>query len=183
MQDKFENTMTGNTPKERDERLGTVSFTERMLLSDNFMTLFRDGMGLVEETAAYLDGQGRHDSKALDRNIALAYASESMRLTTRLMQLTSWLLLQRAVNEGELTRADAEREHRRVVVATQESMIASEIFEQLPEILRDLIDRSLRLQIRILKIDRELKGEGVSQPAANAVQNQLGALAAAFAGK
>ena len=36
---------------------------------------------------------------------ALSYASESMRLTTRLMQLASWLLLQRAVAEGELSVA------------------------------------------------------------------------------
>ena len=82
-----------------------------------------------------------------------------MRLTTRLMQLTSWLLLQRAVNEGELTRDDAEREHRRVVIAMQETTIAGDIFGQLPEKLRDLIERSQSLQVRIQRIDRELKGE------------------------
>ena len=42
---------------------------------------------LVEETAAYLDGDRRQQSKALGRAAALAYATESMRLTTRLMQL------------------------------------------------------------------------------------------------
>ncbi len=82
-------------------RTDTVSFTHRLLASENFMLLFREGMSLVEATAAYLDGEGRADSRFLDRPVALAYASESMRLTTRLMQLTSWLLLQRAVNEGE----------------------------------------------------------------------------------
>ena len=33
-----------------------------------------------------------------------------MRLTTRLMQLASWLLLQRAVNEGEITAENARTE-------------------------------------------------------------------------
>ena len=159
----------------------TVSFTERMLASDGFLTLFREGMALVEQTAAYLDGEGRLQSKGLDRPVALAYASESMRLTTRLMQLTSWLLLQRAVNEGELTRHDAEREHRRVVVATQDTTTAPDVFAQLPEGLRDLIERSMRLQTRIQRIDGELKGEQTSLvPAANAVANQMGMLAAAF---
>ena len=69
-----------------------VSFGERLASSQAFTDLFRDGMALVEETAAYLDGPGRKESKRLERSGALAYATESMRLTTRLMQLASWLL-------------------------------------------------------------------------------------------
>src|ERR1041384_6365416 len=70
--------------------------------SELFERTFEEGMALVEETAAYLDGPGRQDSKLLSRNAALAYASESMRLTTRLMQVASWLLVQRAVREGDM---------------------------------------------------------------------------------
>ena len=65
-------------------------------------------MTLVEEAAAYLDGPGRGKSSALPRPAALAYSTESMRLTTRLMQVASWLFLQRAVNEGELAPAKPE---------------------------------------------------------------------------
>jgi regulator of CtrA degradation len=86
-----------------------VSFGERLAGSQAFSALFRDGMALVEETAAYLDGPGRKESKLLERSAALAYATESMRLTTRLMQLASWLLLHRAVNEGEMSLAQASR--------------------------------------------------------------------------
>jgi regulator of CtrA degradation len=171
--------VTGNSALE----LGTVSFTERLLASENFTALFREGMALVEATAGYLDGDGRAESRSLDRHVALAYASESMRLTTRLMQLTSWLLLQRAVNEGELSRADAEREHRRVVVAMQESTTAPDIYAQLPETLRGLIDRSMSLHARIQRIDRELKGEVEVTAVPNPVTAQLGQLAAAFARK
>src|SRR5260370_24797898 len=73
-----------------------VSCGERLAGSQAFADLFRDGMALVEQTAAYLDGPGRQESKRLGRNAALAYATESMRLTTRLMQLASWLLLHRS---------------------------------------------------------------------------------------
>ncbi|HMO43574.1 MAG TPA: DUF1465 family protein, partial [Phenylobacterium sp.] len=52
--------------------------------SELFDRTFQEGMELVEETAAYLDGAGRQESKRLDRTAALAYAAESMRLTTRL---------------------------------------------------------------------------------------------------
>lgn len=84
------------------ERVEAVAFGDKLLGSEAFSALFREGMKLIEETANYLDGPGRDHSRTLDRAGALTYATESMRLTTRLMQLASWLLLQRAVNEGEL---------------------------------------------------------------------------------
>src|ERR1700752_2092635 len=96
---------------------GPVSFGARLAGSQSFALLFRDGMALVEETAAYLDGPGRKESKGLERNAALAYATESMRLTTRLMQLASWLLLHRAVKEGEMSLAQANKEKAKVKIA------------------------------------------------------------------
>ena len=91
-----------------------VQFSERLTNSAAFGTLFREGMDLVEETAAYLDGDGRTEAKALERSVSLTYATESMRLTTRLMQLASWLLLHRAVKEGEMTLTQANREKTKV---------------------------------------------------------------------
>ena len=38
-----------------------VSFAESFVSSEQFALLFREGMGLVEETATYLDGKGRED--------------------------------------------------------------------------------------------------------------------------
>src|SRR3982074_2651687 len=70
--------------------------------SELFQRTFQEGMDLVEETAGYLAGAGRQASKLLSRNAAPAYAAESMRLTTRLMQVASWLLVQRAVREGDM---------------------------------------------------------------------------------
>src|SRR5580700_4924429 len=94
-----------------------VSFGERLANSQVFAVLFRDGMALVEETASYLDGLGRLESKKLERSASLVYATESMRLTTRLMQLASWLLLHRAVKEGEMTLSQANKEKSKVKLA------------------------------------------------------------------
>src|SRR5208337_5086806 len=101
----------------------------------------RDGMALVEETAAYLDGPGRQESKKLERSAALAYATESMRLTTRLMQLASWLLLQRAVNEGELTQIEAAEEKRKVRFSEQLSTTSAEVMAKLPLRLLELVEK------------------------------------------
>ena len=64
------------------DELQPVSFGEKLAASGNFSRLFHDGMKLVEETAAYLDGPGRQESRRLDRSASLGYATESMRLTT-----------------------------------------------------------------------------------------------------
>src|ERR671936_1222865 len=122
-----------------------VVFGERVAASQAFADLFRDGMALVEETATYLDGPGRRESKKLERAAALAYATESMRLTTRLMQLASWLLLHRAVKEGEMTLAQASKEKAKVKLAGAEHNDEHNI-KVVPERLRALIERSKALQ-------------------------------------
>jgi regulator of CtrA degradation len=138
---------------------GAISFVRKLAGSESFKSLFKEGMALVEEAAGYLDGAGREDSRGLRRAAALAYATESMRLTTRLMQLASWLLLQRAVNEGEMTPAQAASEKHKVRLARQEVACGDDLFEELPERLRDLTAKSLRLQARIIHLDQSLFGD------------------------
>ena len=104
--------MTGSGNERRND--GAIDFLEHFAASDQFSAVFKEGMGLVEETANYLDGQGRRDARLLDRTGSIAYATESMRLTTRLMQLASWLLLQRAVNARELSPDEAKSDKHRI---------------------------------------------------------------------
>src|ERR1700735_5653948 len=125
-----------------------VQFSERLTNSAAFGTLFREGMDLVEETAAYLDGAGRAEAKALDRSVSLTYATESMRLTTRLMQLASWLLLHRAGKEGERALSKANREKPKVKLSAADPG-APDMLEKLPPQLQDLIARSMTLQTKV----------------------------------
>jgi regulator of CtrA degradation len=129
-----------------------VSFGERLANSQAFADLFRHGMALVEETATYLDGPGRQESKKLARSAALAYATESMRLTTRLMQLASWLLLHRAVKEGEMSLAQANKEKNKVKLSATDTHDQNNL-ALLPEPLRALIERSVALQNQVRRLD------------------------------
>jgi regulator of CtrA degradation len=157
-----------------------VSFKEKLTGSQAFSALFRDGMALVEETAAYLDGPGRQDSKKLERAAALAYATESMRLTTRLMQLASWLLLHRAVKEGEMSLAQVNQEKTKVKLSAGEPANA-ETLKLLPETLAGLIARSKALQHQVLRLDANIHAPAQAEkPSNNAVEHQLGLLKAAF---
>jgi regulator of CtrA degradation len=157
----------------------TVCFGERMAASPAFADLFRDGMALVEETASYLDGPGRRESKQLSRSAALAYATESMRLTTRLMQLASWLLLHRAVKEGEMSLAQASKEKTRVKLSVGEHGDDHNI-KLIPERLRALVARSKALQRAIRRLDTSMHATPVRAERVNPVERQIGLLRAAF---
>jgi regulator of CtrA degradation len=134
--------------------------------SELFDRTFHEGMELVEETASYLDGSGRQESKLLSRAAALSYASASMRLTTRLMQVASWLLVQRAVREGDMTAAEACEGRYRLNAKTRGDAGEIEV-ESLPGGLVGLAERAERLYERVAHLDRRMyleSGEDVPNP-------------------
>ena len=159
---------------------GLVQLSERLTNSAAFSSLFREGMDLVEETAAYLDGDGRTEAKALERSVSLTYATESMRLTTRLMQLASWLLLHRAVKEGEMTLSQANREKTKVKLTAADPG-PDDMIEKLPTQLQELIARSMNLQTRVRRLDTTIHAVPAERPAiGNPLVPQHNRLKAAF---
>jgi regulator of CtrA degradation len=161
----------------------TVSFGAEFARSEQFKAVFREGMALVEAAAAYLDGDGRKEARELQPPHSLAYATESMRLTTRLMQLASWLLIRRAVTEGELTPEQAVEEQRKIKLPVEDSRPARDL-EGLPERLRTLIEESVTLQEHVVRLDQMMdfkqpEPEGAHHP----VGAQFSRLRAAFGDK
>jgi regulator of CtrA degradation len=75
------------------------------------------------------------------------------------MQAASWLLVQRAVHEGEMNVDDAAKERYRL--GSKELCFASagEGVELLPDMLQTLLERSDNLYRRIARLDELLFGE------------------------
>jgi regulator of CtrA degradation len=171
-----------------DMQKNTIQFAEQLTASPSFQTLYAEGMGLVEETATYLDGAGRTAAKTLPRMASVLYAAESMRLTTRLMQRASWLLLQRAVNNGEMTREQVIAEKTKVRLDGFACDRSAPGWDDLPAAFRDLVERSLRLQARVALLDREIYHRKSRPQAAdeeglhNSVKAQISLLHTAFGG-
>ncbi len=164
----------------------TVSFGERFQASEQFDKVFSEGMALVERSAAYLDGEGRRESKGLPNQITVLYATESMRLTTRLLELASWLLIRRALKEGEITTQEAETKRARVKLQTLGRPAHTKGFAELPQGLRDLIDASFMLHDRIVQLDRAMvpQSEVAGDVAPiNPVATQISALESAFSAR
>lgn len=160
--------------------VNTGADTQHFAETAQFERMFKDGMAMVEEVAAYLDGPGRDHSRTLSRKGALAYAAESMRLTTRLMQVASWLLVQRAVARGEMTLDEARTQRYRL--GAKELCYATPIegADELPAPLADMISRSRRLYARIDRLDKMVHGDAVEDAPDTAVARQLDKIESAF---
>ncbi|MEM7068507.1 MAG: DUF1465 family protein [Pseudomonadota bacterium] len=161
----------------------TINLAEKFANSGKFKVLFQDGMNLVEESANYLDGLGRDHAKSLSRTAAMLYGSESMRLTTRLMQLASWLLLQRAANEGEMSRSQLLEEKTKIKLGDTVHRTNHPSWDELPTDFIDLVTRSLTIQNRVMTLDMELYGERAednSETTKSPVEQQIDLLSTAF---
>ena len=168
------------------ESAKTIKLAERRVFSNSFKPLYDEGMRLVEQTAEYLDGKGRADAKTLSRLTATLYAAESMRLTTRLMQVASWLLLQRAANSGEMTRDQVASEKSKVRLDTASASDTVPGWNDLPEAFRELVARSLSLQGVVRRMDEQIYGTAGGDIAddtrhGNPVSDQISLLNTAFA--
>ena len=160
-----------------------IALGPRIVASGGFSTLYRQGMSLIEDVAAYLDGEGRGESRGLTREASILYATESMRLTTRLMQLASWLLLQRAVNEVEITPENARTEKEKVRFTATPTERGGPGYAELPQRLRGYIGESDRLFDRVQQLDRLERGDiadAVPVVVEGSIGDQLARLKAAF---
>ena len=164
------------------EKSRAVAIGPRIVASGGFDALYREGMGLIEEVAAYLDGDGRSESRHLPREASFVYSTECMRLTTRLMQLASWLLLQRAVNEGELSAENARVEKEKVRFSATPHDRGGPGFAELPGRLIAYIGRGDRLFDRVQQYDRLERGGVPDYAPTNegGIADQLARLKAAF---
>lgn len=172
----------------RRDTMGTdnmIRLSERMVFSDSFKPLYSEGMALVEEAAAYLDGEGKDAARLLSHKAATLYAAESMRLTSRLMHIASWLLLLRASRSGDMSRDMVAREKAKVSLETLSAGETTTGWQELPQAFRDMIAHSLHLQDRVRCMD----GDSYQQPIrelverkANPVSDQLVLLRTAFGG-
>jgi len=161
----------------------TISFAQKFASSQQFDQVFREGMTLVEATANYLEGQGRRDAKSVGPVVSTLYASESMRLTTRLLELASWLVIRRALKAGEITNEEARVKRRRLRLTAIGRPEHVKDFHILPDRLRELIEASFALHDRIVLLDRGLEHPAttMNNVAPNPVAEQVDRLSAAFA--
>jgi len=120
------------------------------LHKSQFDETFDDCMRLVEMTTAYIDGDGRREAKTLGRVAAVGYATESMRLTTRVLDLATWLMHERARRDGKPVEDNRIEDVRRKLSIP----ITNRDLTALPERLTELIGMAYAMQMRIRALDQ-----------------------------
>ena len=128
-----------------------------------FDRVFDEGMQLIEEAARYLDGPGRKADSTLTRPDSLTFAAWSMELTSRLMQAASWLVMQRAVQRGEMEKREALDPKYRLERDSASMDATHPDVRALPIVFLDLIERCETLFERIMRLDTALYTETAIQ--------------------
>jgi regulator of CtrA degradation len=121
-----------------------------------FRRTYDETMILMVEARNYLAYSERRERERVGGMVGLRMSCEAMRVTSRLTQVMAWLMLQRAVHEGEVEVEDTLRDECRLSGA---EVCLDETFsgdETLPNHLRSLMDRSYRLYVRVARLEEML---------------------------
>ena len=116
-------------------------------------SLYVEAMLLADEVRGYFDVGGTAERDALSPRARVAFACESLKVTTRLMHIVSWLLTRRAVEAGEIA-ADSRTAIGRPLGEAADSDPAA--VTSLPETARVLIEASRELYQRVCRLDQEI---------------------------
>lgn len=133
-------------------------------------SLYVEAMVLADEARSYFDTTAREDRLALGAVDRVALSCESLKVTTRLMHVIAWLLTQRAVAAGELTRAQAGETDRRLGAAPPSE---AALLPRLPEAAADLIRSSEELYDRVRRIDENSVGDEAAPSPARSLLGRL----------
>lgn len=114
---------------------------------------YEEALSLAQEARDYLAYQEPRDRAELTPRARLVASCESMRLTARLTQVIAWLMIQRAVQEGEVTRAEATEDKYRLDGhdVCGDAVLIEE--QPLPPRLAELLQKSLGLYERVARLD------------------------------
>lgn len=129
-------------------------------LIDSFYT---EAMLLADEARSYFDDAGQADRSVLDPFTRVAFACESLKVTTRVMHIVAWLLTQRAIESGEIHYAEGRRPERRLGTAQDSD---PQVIARLPDSAQRLVNASTDLFARVKRLDdSNVVGEPAQSPA------------------
>lgn len=126
-------------------------------------SLYGEAMALADDARSYFDKIGRWDRQQLSPMDRVVFSCESLKLTTRVMHVISWLLIRKAVLIGEMDTTDANRPDRRLGRASSSYEEADERLACLPPFAMALIRRSQDIYDRVSRLEAQIHQEEVQE--------------------
>jgi regulator of CtrA degradation len=114
---------------------------------------YEEAMALLLDARDYLTHHESADCRTLEMVPRLSVSRETLRITSRLTQVMAWLLIQKAVFAGEISRAEAAAGHHRLAGQRVCLDTAGGQFDGIPLRLSNLLERSHSLYARIARLD------------------------------
>jgi regulator of CtrA degradation len=154
--------MTADNQKDsRTGKDGAGGIVERSALLES---LYQDVLSLVTRTSDFVGAIKAGAVPGLTVGGGPAYTVESMRHTTRLMQVMAWLLTQRAVETGEMTpeeAADPKYQLGAADICLAQPITGSDL---LPKTFRDMISQSTAIYRRIKRLAEQMEEPSPENP-------------------
>ena len=140
--------------------------------------LYFEAMTLADSARAYFDREGAEERADLDPITRVAFSCESLKVTTRLMHVVSWLLVRKAIQAGELPEDAALSPDRRLPRGDVAAPAGDdpERLLRLPPRARALIDSSRDLYERVRRFDAQLDAAATPQEGPTGARALLGRL-------
>lgn len=123
-----------------------------------FRRTYDETLDLMVEARNYMAYVERRERERAGAMAGLRMSCEAMRVTSRLTQVMAWLMMQRAIHDGEIAEDAVLTEENRLSggeVCWDDSFSAD---VNLPNGLRSLLARSLQLYQRVARLEQQMIG-------------------------
>ncbi len=126
-----------------------------LTLNDKLIdTLYVEAMVLADEARSYFDREGQAERDMLSPLHRVSFSCEALRVTTRLMHVIAWLLVQRAVSAGEISTVQGASPERRLGEAQDHDFA---VVVSLPLTARAIIASTSDLYARVARLDAGMR--------------------------
>jgi regulator of CtrA degradation len=118
-------------------------------------SVFDETMQLLAEAHEYFHMFGKDDQERIEENLRTLYSCEMSRITLRLSSVMAWLMVQRAVFSGKIEQEETSRYGLDFQdICRVDNRVLHGI---LPSYVCFLLDRTLELYERVLRLDDQIK--------------------------
>jgi len=117
---------------------------------------YREALALAERVQAYIAARPSGGHAARGETADAVYAAETLRLSTRVINVVAWTMTRKAVIDGEIDEAEARRPERRLGDAQVCLDAPVGELSLLPQPVREMLDESKRLYERAARLQAML---------------------------
>lgn len=118
--------------------------------------LYQEAVGLADEARTYFAMHSKLDRGRLPPIDRVLYTCESLRISTRLMHVISWLMVRKAVARGEISAQDGLRAERRLGDAELCQMTERDALRRMPPMVASLSYRSQSVFDRAWRMEQDM---------------------------